>query len=426
MSQESIAIIGTGAAGMACGHFLHACYDLTLYEQNDYVGGHANTAVLANDQETVHTDTAFIIFNEENYPLFTRMLKELKVESIRCPMNFSIHVVPSGWAYNTRGLSYVPTNLGNLFDRKFRSMLKESGRFYRQAMEIVREPRYHQLSIADYLQEKGYSVDFLNNFLIPILAVVWSIPPDRMLEYPALTMIEFLKNHGAFQGLFGRKRWRTVLKGSASYRDKLIAPFKDRIRLQCGASRVTRKADGVEILDTRGETKRYDKVIFACHADQALQCLADPGQLEQEVLEAFRYTKTQVLLHRDTSIMPQRKGLWAGWNYYVDYSDDGELRSTFTYYMNKLQHVSKRDNYFVTVNPWGRIDPGKVLREYHYEHPLFDIHAVRAQPRLGSLNQNGHTYFCGSYFRYGFHEDAFRSAIEVCRAITGEAIWEAD
>ncbi|MCI0654790.1 MAG: NAD(P)-binding protein, partial [Methylococcaceae bacterium] len=424
--QESIAIIGAGASGMTCGNFLHSGYELTIYEQNDYVGGHANTAVITADEEIVHADTAFVIFNDENYPLFNRMLKELGVDSIQCPMDFSIHVVPAGWEYNTRGLSYIPTNLKNLFDARFRALLRETGRFYKQAIEIINEPRYHTYSIADYVREKGYSSNFLDHYLIPILAVVWSIPPRKMLEYPALTMIEFLKNHGAFQGLFGTKRWRTVARGSGTYRDKLIAPFKDRIRIQCAAVKVKRNGSRIEIQDSRGETLGYDKVIFACHADQALRCLSDPDPLEAQILGAFRYTRSKVQLHTDASILPRNRRLWAGWNYYVDYTSDGELLSSFSYYMNKLQRVSKRQNYFVTVNPWGRIDERKILREYDYEHPLFDVAAIQAQQQLAKLNENGRTYYCGSYFGYGFHEDAFRAAIEVCRTITGEPIWESD
>lgn len=409
---------------MACGYFLHKDHDLTVFEQNDYPGGHANTAIIEEHDETVHTDTAFVIFNDENYPLFNRLLDELKVESIQCPMDFSINVVPSGWVYNTRGLSYVPTSLGNLVNADFRAMLRETGRFYREATEILDEPRYHDYSIARYVTEKGYSESFLKNFLIPILAVVWSIPPGEMLEYPALTMIEFLKNHGAFQGILGKKRWRTVARGSGSYRDRVIAHFRDRIRLGTAVTRVRSRSDGVEILDSSGNRQVFDRVILACHADQALRIIDDPTRRETELLGAFDYTKSKVLLHTDKSIMPENKRLWAGWNYIADIDSAGEMRSSFSYYMNKLQKVSKKRDYFVTVNPWGRIDPSLILREYDYEHPLFDLKAITAQPQLAELNQNGRRYFCGSYFRYGFHEDAFRSGVEVCRNITGLPIWE--
>ena len=424
MSQESIAIVGTGAAGMACGYFLHDRYDLTLYEQNDYIGGHANTAVFEYEGEIVHTDTAFVIFNDQNYPLFNHLLKELNVPSIQCPMDFSLNIIPSGWEYNTRGLSYSPSNLRNLLDPKFRSMLKETGRFYKQATEILNEPKYHAYSIADYVKEKGYSSNFLDNYLIPILAVVWSIPPTKMLEYPAMTMIEFLKNHGAFQGLFGRKRWSTVANGSGSYRDKIIAPFKTHIQTECAVTRITRNNCKIEITDSHESTKHYDKVILACHADQALRSLTDPSPLESEILGAFSYTPSTVVLHTDSSIMPRKKNLWAGWNYIVDYDRDGELKSSFSYYMNKLQKVSKQQDFFITVNPRGRIEESKILRRYKYEHPLFDLEAINAQPKLPKLNENGHTYFCGSYTKYGFHEDAFRSGLEICRKITGESIWE--
>ncbi len=424
MSQESIAIIGTGAAGMACGYFLHKKYDLTLYEQNNYVGGHANTAILEHEGETVHTDTAFVIFSVENYPLFNRLLDELKVPSIKCPMDFSLNVRPTDWQYNTRGLSYIPTNLKNLVDPNFRSLLRETGRFYKQAIEIIDSPKYHNHSIADYVKEKGYSDTFLDNYLIPILSVVWSIPPNNMLDYPALTMIEFLKHHGAFQGLFGRKRWRTVAKGSGTYRDKIIEPFKQRILTECAVKKVTRKHGKVQITDNHGQTSTYDKVIFACHADQALRILDDPCTMEREVLGAFEYTASTVLLHTDSSIMPQKRNLWAGWNYFVDYDNNGNLKSSFSYYMNKLQKVSKKQDYFVTVNPWGRINESNVLHQYEYEHPLFDLAAINAQKSIPKLNENGVSFFCGSYTRYGFHEDAIRSGIEICRNITGEPIWE--
>ena len=424
MTQPSLAIIGTGISGLACGHFLHDKYDLTLYEQNDYIGGHANTAVIQDQDETVYTDTAFVIFNDQNYPYFNRLLKELDVPTISCPMSFSFKIRPTGWEYNTKGLSYLPNSIKHLFDKRFRAMLAETGRFYREATEIYRETKYHDYSIGQYVKEKGYSDDFLNYYLIPIIAVVWSIPDDDMLGYPALTMIEFLENHGAFQGIFGRKRWRTVAKGSASYRDKIILPFKDRIQTECAVTNILRRDDQVEVTDGQGNTRLFDQLILACHADQALELLADPTDQERALLSQFRYSKATVHLHNDASIMPQQRRMWAGWNYLVDKDASGQLNSSFSYYMNKLQRVSENKDYFVTVNDRGWIDPDKVLRQYEYEHPIFDLNAINAQSKLHQLNNNGHTFFCGSYFKFGFHEDAFRSGLEVSRKITGEPIWE--
>jgi len=423
MTKPTVAVIGTGAAGMACGHFLHKDYQLTFFEQNDYIGGHANTAIIQGDAETVHTDTAFIIFNDENYPLFSRMLHELEVETLQCPMGFSIKILSNGWEYNTRGLSWTPTNLLQLFDWRFVKMLRETGRFYRQALEIYTEQKYHEYSIADYLKEKDYSDDFLHHYLIPILAVVWSIPPKDMLDYPALTMIEFLKNHGAFQGLTGRKRWSTVKKGSGSYRDKIIQPFKDQIEVGNAATQVTRNNGRAQVTDSRGKCREFDHLILAAHADQSLRLLADPSAQERTLLSNFRYSKNTVTLHTDKSLLPKRRYMWAGWNYLVE-QKQGETASSFTYYMNDLQQVSKKTDYFVTVNDTGRINAENIIREYDYEHPIFDLPVIKAQPHLHELNENGVTFFCGSYFKYGFHEDAFRSGVEVCRKLTGKKIWE--
>lgn len=423
MTKPSVAIIGTGAGGMACGYFLHNKFNVTLYEQNDYVGGHANTAIIEESDETVYTDTAFVIFNEENYPLFSRLLNELEVKSIACPMGFSFKILPTGWEYNTKGLSWIPTNLKNLLDRRFFKLLKETGKFYRQATEIFNDKRYHEYSIAQYVTEKGYSDDFLHYYLIPIIAVVWSIPPRDMLDYPALTMIDFLKNHGAFQGIFGSKRWRTVKGGSRCYRDKLIAPFKDRILLENRVTTISRINGKAQITDSNAEQREFDHVIVACHADQALQLLSDATPLEKKLLGSFRYSKNHVLLHTDVSIMPEKRSLWAGWNYLVEQDSDGQAISSFSYHMNNLQKVSKKKDYFVTVNDTGRVDPGKILREYDYEHPIFDLTTANAQLGLHGLNENGVTFYCGSYFRYGFHEDAVRSGIDVCRTLTGERIW---
>lgn len=419
MTKPSVAIIGTGPAGLACGHFLHGRFDITLYEKNDYVGGHANSVTVSHQGETVRFDTAFVVFNNAAYPLFVRLLDELKVESRYCPMSFSFQIEPDGLQYMTRGLTYCFCDLTNLRSWRFLKMLWEMVRFHRQAGEVLTDPRYRELSIADYIEARGYSDDLLHRFLIPLIAVTWSLPPEEMLAYPIFTLVEFLENHGALQGVMGRKHWRTVVNGSRSYVDRISAPFRDRIFMNRGVKAVTRGDGAIEVVDEHGERKTFDHVVFACHADQALAMLTDPTSCERELLSPFRYHRSRVLVHTDAGLMPRNRRHWAGWNYHVEYDRDRRPRSSTTYHMNTLQKVSETHDYFVTFGDTSRVDPSRVLRELSYEHPIFDLAAIEAQARLQTLNQNGRSFFCGSYFKYGFHEDAFRAGVEVCHALTG-------
>ena len=424
MTKPTVAIIGTGAAGLACGHFLHHRFDLTLYEKNHYVGGHANSVTVSHGGETVRFDTAFVVFNNAAYPLFMRLLEELKVPNRYCPMSFSFQIEPDGLQYMTHGLSYCFCDLKNLRSWRFLKMLFEMVKFHRQAREVLTEPQYRELSIAAYLSARGYSDDLLQRFLIPLIAVTWSLPPEAMLAYPVLTLVEFLDHHGALQGVMGRKHWRTVVNGSRSYVDRIAEPFRDRILMNRGVTHVRRGNRAVEVQDDRGERRRFDHLILACHADQALALLADPTPDERELLGRFRYHRSRVLVHTDTSLMPRNRRHWAGWNYRVEYDRDRRPRSSTTYHMNTLQKVSETTDYFVTFGDTSHVDTSKVLKDLSYEHPIFDLTAIHAQAKLHTLNQNGRTFFCGSYFKFGFHEDAFRAGVEVCRALTGEPIWK--
>ncbi|MDQ3776522.1 MAG: FAD-dependent oxidoreductase [Pseudomonadota bacterium] len=423
MTKATVAIIGTGAAGLACGHFLHDRFDLTLYETNDYIGGHANSVTVSYGGETVRFDTAFVVFNNAAYPLFMRLLEELKVPNRYCPMSFSFQIEPDGLQYMTHGLTYCFCDLKNLRSWRFLKMLFEMVKFHRQAREVLTEPRYRELSIAAYMKTRGYGDDLLQRFLIPLIAVTWSLPPEEVLAYPVLTLVEFLDHHGALQGIMGRKHWRTVVNGSRSYVDRISEPFRDRTLMNRGVTRVRRGNGAVEVEDDRGERRRFDHLILACHGDQALALLADPTPEERELLGRFRYHRSQVLVHTDTSLMPRNRRHWAGWNYHVEYDRDRRPRSSTTYHMNTLQKVSKTTDYFVTFGDTSRVHTSKVLKDLSYEHPIFDLAAIHAQVKLHTLNQNGRTFFCGSYFKYGFHEDAFRAGVEVCRALTGESIW---
>jgi uncharacterized protein len=424
MTQSTVAIIGTGAAGLACGHLLHKNYDLTVYEQADYLGGHANSITVEHNGETVRFDTAFVVFNDPAYPNFIRALDELKVPHMRAPMSFSFRIQPSGLEYMTRGLTYCFCDWENLRSLSFWKLLYEMGKFYRQAPAVLTDPKYRDYSIDAYVREHGYSEAFTHSFLIPLIAVTWSLPPEKMLEYPIFTLVEFLYNHGALRGFRTGQSWRTVTNGSRSYIEKLVVPFQDRIQLGCGATAVKRYKDYVEVTDTYGQKRKFTHVILTCHADQSLRLLADPTPAEQAILSKFKYNRTQVVAHYDPSVMPRKKRNWAAWNYFVEYDADNKPLFSFTYHMNRLQQVSKNNDYFVTIDGTERIDKSKIFREFTYEHPLFDLAAIKAQAELPRLNTDGQVYFCGSYCKYGFHEDAFRSGVEVCRRLTGQPIWE--
>ena len=421
----SVAIIGTGPAGLACGYFLHKQYDMTIYEKNDYVGGHAHTVTIDEDRVPVHIDTAFIIFNPRNYPLFNRLLMELDVQCWKAPMFISFQHIPSGLEYAFTGFTRMFADIRNLFNLPFLRMILQIRRFQSEALEILEDNRYERRSIADYVKEKEYGEDFLQKFLIPIVSMLWSIPPERMMDYPARTLVEFMKNHEFLHHwIYFINHWRTIVNGSVSYTDKIITPFKERIHLSRGVKKVRRENGKVTVIDDRGEHTVFDHVILACHADQSLSLLEEPTPQERRLLSKFKYAPTRVVLHTDSSVMPRRRRAWAGWNYRIDYDRDHKPSASFTYYMNMLQRVSKKRNYFVTINDCKVINPSKIIREFKYEHPLFDYEAVNAQPELRELNKNGQIYFAGGYFKYGFHEDAFRSGVEVCRLITGERIWE--
>jgi uncharacterized protein len=260
----------------------------------------------------------------------------------------------------------------------------------------------------------------LNFYLVPMSSAVWSTPPDRMLEFPAVTLLRFFHNHG-FLGLHTQHPWFTVVNGAKTYVDKIKAQFPDKIFLKRGAVKVWRQADAVNVVDTIGQNASFDRVIFACHADEALALLEDADELETQVLREFKYQPNTALLHTDESVMPRRKLCWASWNYRMERDAQGRISPSTVYWMNSLQGVSDRKNYFVSVNGENSVNPNTVLKRIQYEHPLFNRGAMQAQQLLPKLNTRmNRTYFCGSYFRYGFHEDAYTSALDLCRLLTEE------
>jgi predicted NAD/FAD-binding protein len=418
----NVAVIGTGIAGMGCGYFLHREYDLTFYEQESYVGGHTRTVKIDEDGAPVPIDVGFIVYNEVNYPNLTRLFRELNVPTAKSSMSFSVQHIPSGLEFCGSGLNGLFGQRRNLVRPSYYRFLGQINRFNKESPEVLEDPQYQYSTLKEYVIEKGYGEEFLSRYLIPMAAAVWSMPQDTMMRFPAATLVRFFKNHG-FLGLNTQHQWKTVSGGSWTYRDLLIAPFSDRIHVNRGAVRVIRSGNKATVVGSDGSQREFDKVIFACHADQALGLLEHPTDLESGLLKNFRYQKNTGTLHTDFSIMPRARRLWSSWNYRIDCREDGTMAQSIIYYMNSLQQVPGKKDYFVSINDPGMVHDEHVLQTFEYEHPIFSRDAVRAQVDLPKLNTNGTLYFCGSYFGYGFHEDAFTSALNASRALTGAPIW---
>ncbi len=423
--MKTLAIIGTGIAGLGCAWFLQDRFEITLFEQNDYPGGHTNTITVQEAGREVPIDTGFMVFNHVTYPLLTRLFRELDVETKPTDMSFSVQHTASGLEYNGGSLNLLFGQRRNLFRLRHWRMLAAINRFNSDAVADLDDPHFANHTLAGYVKERGYGQDMLDFYLVPMSSAVWSTPPDRMLDFPAMTLLRFWHNHG-FLGLHTQHPWYTVANGAKSYVAKILAPLRDRLCLGRAAVGVKREGEQVRVTLKDGETRSFDKVVLACHGDQALSLLSDPTDLEAQLLGEFKYQPNTATLHTDPSFMPRVRRCWASWNYRIDAGAAGRIQPTTHYWMNRLQGVSDRENYFVSLNCHARIAPEKVLKRIEYEHPLFSLGAVRAQKELPSLNTispNQTTYYAGAWFKYGFHEDGFASALACARAITAEELW---
>ena len=336
--MKRTAIIGTGIAGLGCAHFLHRRFDLTLYEKNDYPGGHTNTVSIAEGSRTVPIDTGFMVFNRVTYPNLTRLFTELDVAIQPTDMSFSVQHLATGLEFSGTSLNHLFAQRINLVRPRYWKMIWQINRFNSEAVAALTDARFQNHTLGQYVQERAYGDDFLNFYLVPMSAAVWSTPPDLMLGFPAVTLLRFFHNHG-FLGLNTQHPWLTVTNGAKSYVEKITAPFRDKIRLLRGAVAVRREAGQVKVTDVSGHTETYDQVIFASHADETLQLLTDADPLESSLLGKFQYQPNTALLHTDASVMPRTKLCWSAWNYRIDRDAAGNIRPSTIYWMNRLQGV---------------------------------------------------------------------------------------
>ncbi|NDV63544.1 NAD(P)-binding protein [Puniceicoccales bacterium CK1056] len=405
--METVAIVGTGIAGMSCAHRIHRQVDLTLYESQKEPGGHTHTVDLVGDSG-IPVDTGFMVYNETTYPLLTQLFSELKVETFETDMSFGVQYRPDGIEYSGSSLNALFAQRRNMLRPRFIRMIRDILRFNKLAVGELANPEILDLTLEGFIQKHGFSQAFMHYYLVPMTSAIWSTPPDEMLGFPAHTLIRFMYNHGLL-GVRTHHQWRTVKGGSRQYRDKLIAPFKDKIRCNAPVTSVRRDENGVRVRDASGEERCFDKVVMATHADTTLKLLEDPTDKERELLGSFEYGKNKITLHTDASVLPQRIKAWASWNYRIDEVNGGARQASTHYWMNALQKLPTDKTVMVSVNEPDIVDREKVAREFTFDHPMFSKKSVDAQFELPHLNENRKLYFCGSYFRYGFHEDGILS-----------------
>ena len=405
-----IAIVGTGIAGNVAARELHREHDLTVFEADGHIGGHTHTHELEIEGRTVNVDTGFIVFNRRTYPLFSELLATLRVPSRESSMSFSVRCEASGLEYNGTNLDGLFAQRRNLLRPSFLGMVADILRFNREAPRLL-EAAGGEKSLAEFLAEGRYGRAFVDQYLVPMGAAIWSTDPARMLSFPARFFVRFLHNHGMLT-VDDRPVWRTVAGGSARYVERLVAPFRERIRLRTPVESIRRIPGGVMVKAKGAAPTRYDAIFLACHSDQALRLLEDPTPEERAVLGAIGYSRNEAVLHTDERLLPRSRRAWAAWNYHRLVEAGAPV--ALTYNMNILQGLETRRPLLVTLNRGEGIAPGRVLRRMTYHHPLFTPAAVAAQARHPELDRD-RTFYCGAYWRFGFHEDGMWSALEALR-----------
>lgn len=420
-----IAVIGTGIAGMAAAWLLNQRHQVTVYEREGRIGGHSNTVDVPSANGAIPVDTGFIVYNERNYPNLTALFRHLAVPTKVSEMSFSASLYNGDFEYAGTDLNGLIGQRLNIFRPRFWKMVSDIARFYREAPEFLAETRHKNVSLDAYLRKKGYSQAFIDDHLLPMGAAIWSTTASEMSAYPADAFIRFFESHGLLT-INNRPQWRTVTGGSREYVARLTEPYIERIR-KGGVRVVRRQGHKVVVVDRAGASEAYDHIIIATHADEALRLLADADPLEKKLLGPWRYTSNRAVLHRDPALMPKRRRVWSSWNFISDGNDGAERSLCVTYWMNRLQSLDPATQLFVTLNPIREPAPGSKIREFNYTHPFFDHAAIASQSALWSLQGRRRTWFCGSYFGYGFHEDALQSGLAVAEQLGGlRRPWQVD
>ncbi len=406
-----IAIVGSGISGLVSAYLLHGEHEITVLEANDYIGGHTHTVDVDWQGEQLAIDTGFIVCNDRTYPNFLKLLDHLRVPIRPTSMSFSVHCQRTGLEYNGTSLNTLFAQRRNLFRPSFYRMLRDITRFNRESLALL-DSAEEAITVGEYLDKHKYSPEFVGQYLVPMGAAIWSCPPGTFRRFPMRFIVEFYHNHGLLS-LRNRPQWYVIAGGSRCYVETLTAGFRERIRLNCPVSQVTRYPERVEISTVEGPPESFDQVIFACHSDQALKMLTDPTSLERQLLQEFPYQENTAVLHTDPRVLPKLRKAWASWNYHLPKEETAA--ATVTYHMNILQSLASKHIYNVTLNETSAIDPSRIIQTMTYHHPIYTTNRAKAQARHGELIQQNRTSFCGAYWGNGFHEDGVNIALAVCR-----------
>lgn len=406
-----IAVVGAGISGLLAARLLADDHEVHVFESESYAGGHTNTVTFGAFGREYAADTGFMVFNEHTYPNFVRLLQLLKVPARDSDMSFSVRCDRSGLEYQGSNLNGLFAQRRNLLRPSFYRMIGDIVRFNRQAIELL-PSEDNDLTLDRYLELHRYGREFIEHYLVPMGAAIWSVPPDRFRQFPARFIVSFFHNHGLLS-VRGHLKWKTVQGGAARYVETLMHPFARRVRLNCPVASVQRYPDRVEVTPVHGPTEQFEAVVMAAHADQALTMLADAGPTEREILGAFAYQCNDTVLHVDPSLLPRSRRAWASWNYRIPREEDRPV--TLTYNLNRLQGHSSPAPICVTLNDTRSIDPASIIQQFDYSHPVYTREALAAQKRFSEINGRNRTYFCGAYWGNGFHEDGVRSALAVAQ-----------
>ncbi len=411
MTKQKIAVIGSGIAGLTSAHLLSSEHEVSLFEANDYLGGHTHTKHVTLGDKTYPVNTGFIVFNDWTYPNFIKLMDQLGVASEASDMSFSVRDENSGVEYNGTSLNSLFAQRINVLRPSFLKMVWDILRFNKQTVAALESGEVNDTqTLGEFVQAHGYSKSFIHHYIVPMGSAIWSASVDVMMDFPLRFFLQFFNNHGMLS-VDDRPQWRVLCNGSESYIKPITQAYAERIYLNTPIQKVERREDGVTLYS--GEKSfEFDQVIFACHSDQALKMLAQPTELESDILGALPFQKNDVVLHTDTRLMPKRKLAWASWNYHIPQRKSET--AMVTYNMNMLQNFhDAEETLLVTLNRSQEIDPAKIIDQYQYAHPVFTLDGVAAQKRHHEISGHNRSHYCGAYWFNGFHEDGVNSALRV-------------